>query len=119
MKNTTASRNSANLTPRLRCKPGQLAILTINPPHENQLGHLLGLVIRVKQVVPHHLEGPSNPTWTYEGRRAVDASNRRIEAFADWVLTPIPDDFEDEGDVSEDSDAEQADKKSNQQEAAQ
>ena len=103
MKSTTATAKSANLSHGLRCKPGQLAIVT-QPPGvviPSRYRNLLGLVVRVEKLILGREIG--NPMWTYEGRliRTADGTGL-IEAISDFVLSPIPDDILDDEETPKD-----------------
>lgn len=103
MKSTTATAKSANLSHGLRCKPGQLAIVT-QPPgvvFPSRHRNLLGLVVRVEKLVFGRENGI--PMWTYEGRliRTADGT-ALIDAISDFVLSPIPDDLLGDDEASQD-----------------
>lgn len=103
MKSTTATAKSTNLSHGLRCKPGQLAIVT-QPPGvviPSRYRNLLGLVVRVRKLI--FARDGVTPMWTYEGRliRTADGTGL-IDAISDFVLSPIPDDLLDDDEASQD-----------------
>ena len=104
-KNPGASGRRVSASPLhgLRCKPGQLAIVT-NPPgvvFPEQHRNLLGMIVRVKTLVL--FENGTLPAWTYEGRRIPNAfGTALVNSISDFVLMPIADGLLEEDESTED-----------------
>ena len=76
----------------MRCKPGELAVITSCGP---QTGNLLGAVIRVTAIHPKFVD--HGPAWRYEGRPLKSRVGVSVVAVNDCCLTPIrPDEGDDE-----------------------
>jgi hypothetical protein len=75
--------------PALRCRPGDLAMVTRSIDYQGRDRDSLGMVFRVLTVEPSPL---GNPCWTYEGPRQVmhfEGQTWRIDSIADACLTPL------------------------------
>lgn len=75
--------------PPLRCKPGELAMVTRLIDYYGRDRNMLGMVFRVVAVVSSPF---GNPCWTYEGPlRDMQCNGQtwRIDSVADAGLTPL------------------------------
>lgn len=75
--------------PPLRCRPGDLAMVTRSIDHYGRDRNMLGLMFRVVALVPSPF---GNPCWTYQGplRETTCGGNTwRIDSVADASLTPL------------------------------
>ena len=91
--------------PALRCKPGDLAMVTRSIDHYGRDRNMLGMVFRLIAIEPapvqQHPCGDGfrwqskplgNPCWTYEGplkETTCDGNTWRIDSVADACLTPL------------------------------